>query len=128
MTIGRPLESVSFDGREFACLGDGAADMTNGGFTGERQSHGSAKSSTNVLTPITGSMPDQPIAIDIDGDDLQFLLALKNSGRTDIQVVWTYAPGVSYSAACSISGELTYQAMTASANVSWAWDGVANKL
>ena len=128
MIAGAPMQSISVLGREYQCAGDGAGGLKQGGFDGERTPNGNAKTSRNILTPAVGMIADQAIAIDITTDDLENLISLKNSGRDDIEIVWTYFGDISYSAACSISGELTYDPMTATASLSWSWDGEADKL
>lgn len=128
MSIGAPMKTVSFNGREYKCLGDGAGALKQGGYDAERTPNGDGATSRNILTPVNGSVSDQGIEIKIDSDDLAYLIDLKNSGDLNIAVVWTYFGDISYSASCSINGELNYDPMTASTQISWAWDGVADKL
>lgn len=128
MANGAPLKSVSFNGREYRCAGDAAGAFKQGGWDGELTPNGDSTTARNILTPVVGNVPDQAVEIDITTDDLEYLISLKNSGAKNIDVVWTYFGDIAYGAACAITGELTYDPMSATAPVSWSWSGEADKL
>jgi hypothetical protein len=125
--LAAPLLSMSFNGREYQCLGDGAGGMKAGGYENEHAPNGNPATGRIIMTPTSWRLSDQGIVIDNTTDDFEFLDSLKDSGA-DIDIVWTFIGDVSYGGTGTIEGELVFDAMTASASVTCAGAGKAEKL
>jgi hypothetical protein len=107
---------------------DGAGTPKSGGYENEHAPNGNPGTGRVLMTPTSWRISDQGIVIDQATDDLQFMEALKDSGRDDIDIVWTYVSDISYGAIGCIEGELNYDAMTASASITAAGAGKAEPL
>jgi hypothetical protein len=125
--LAAPLLSMSFNGREYQCLGDGAGGMKSGGYENEHAPNGNPATGRTIMTPTSWRVPDQGIVIDITTDDFEFLESLKDSGQ-DIDIVWTFVGDISYGGTGIIEGELSYDPMTASTSITAAGAGKAEKL
>jgi hypothetical protein len=100
---GGDIRQVTIDGREFDAAAGSSWTYKLGGFDNETTINGNG-----VLTVtqrrMTAGIGDAAISIDPERGDLEFIQALKNSGRA-VPVTMTLADNSTYSGSLVVTGE-----------------------
>lgn len=126
MSIGAPPLSLSFDGREYQTVGDGAGTPEQGGLDNEWAPNGDPTSGRVIQTPTGWRYNDQGIDIDLSTDDWEYLNDKKNNGVI-MDIVITWADAV-YGGRGVIEGKFTLDKMASTASVTLAGPGQLQKL
>lgn len=120
--VGRPLESVSINGREFQCVGDAAATRKLGGYEAEWQSNGNPATGRKILTPVGWNVPGQNLVIDSGLEDQEYVQSFADSATT-ADFVFNYGGGIVYQGTGTVVEELAFDPMTATMSVSFSGPG-----
>lgn len=119
--VGGSIESVSIDGRTFPVAADAEANQKLGGFEKEQQPNGDG-SARAVLTRVTWLLDGLTVQIDPDRADQEFLQEQSDS-KKNVNIVVTYASGVSYQGRGSVTGEVSVSSQSATAGITLAGPG-----
>lgn len=121
MSNGAPCQSISIDGREFPCAGDGTAQPIQGGYTGEYQPNGSPNTGRWKYTPKGWSFPGQVIEIDTSKGDIDYIEE-KIASMSDLAIVATYIDAI-VSATGRVEGDVEWSPDNATATISFKGPG-----
>jgi len=109
--VGGSIESLSIDGRTFPVAADAEANVKLGGYEKEVQPNGDG-SSRPVKSRVAWSISGVSVQVDHDRGDQEFLQGIANQNG-NVNVVITYANGISYQGRGTITGELPYNTQNA---------------
>jgi len=126
--IGRPLESVEINGREFQCVGDAAGTRDLGGYSNEYQSNGNPNTGRMIMTPKGWSVPSQGLEIDDAIGDQEYIQSYADSGAKNIDFVFNYGQGVSYQGTGGLVDTLEFDPMTGTMPTAFMGPGKLTKL
>jgi len=127
-SIGRPLESVSINGREFQTGGDAAATRDLGGFSNEYQSNGNPGTGRIIMTPKGWSIPGQALEIDDDEAAQEYIQSFADSGAKDIDLVFNFGQGTLYQGKGGLVDTMEFDPMTGLMPTSFMGPGKLTKL
>ena len=123
--IGGSIESVTFDGRNFAVAADVEAQRKLGGFENEVHANGDGTARL-IKTRVPLSFDGLTVEVDDDRGDHEFLQALAD--QTDFwPLTITYASGVTYQGTAQVVGEMQSSSQNATAAVSLMGPGILTK-
>jgi hypothetical protein len=125
--VGRPLESVQINGREFQCVGDAAGTRKRGGYENEWQPNGNQKTGRKVMTPVGWSVAGQNLAIDDAQKDQEYIQAVCDSPEP-ADFVFNYGQGIRYQGTGTLVDVLEYDPMTATMGTSFMGGGQLTQL
>ncbi len=114
--IGGPIESVTFDGREFPVAADAESQRKMGGFENEIQSNGNGTARL-IKTRVPLGIDGLTLESDDSRGDHEFIQALAN--RKDyFAVAITYSSGITYQGIAQIVGDIQSSSQNATVAVS----------
>jgi len=120
--IGRPLESVAINGREFQCVGDAAGTRKLGGYEAEWQSNGNPATGRKILTPVGWKVSGQNIEIDSAEEAQEYVQSYADSAEL-VDLVFNYGGGIVYQGTGTIVEALEFDPMTGTMGVSFEGPG-----
>jgi len=123
--VGGSVESISFDGREFAVTADSDVSIKVGGFENEPSANGNGTARL-LKTRVTWSVSGANLEVDHSNDDLNFLQERADSkSYSDFTITMT--DGTTYQGEGCIQGELAGSSASAAASVNFGGPGKLTK-
>lgn len=121
MSNGAPCLSLSIDGREFQCAGEGTAQPVQGGYTGELSPNGNPNTARWKYTPKGWSFPGQTIEIDTANADVDYIEE-KISTMADLDIVAYYNDAI-LSGRGRVEGDVEWSPDNATATIAFKGPG-----
>ena len=124
-SVGGSIESVTFDGREFAVAADAEAQRKLGGWENEVQMNGNG-TARMVKTRAPLSIDGLTLDTDDDRGDQEFIQELAD--RNDFfPIAITFASGITYQGTAQITGDLQASSQSAMTTVNIMGPGQLTK-
>ena len=127
MTKGRPLKNVSMNGREFRTPGDAAGTRSLGGMTNEVKLNGDNETARVTQTPTAWAITGQPVQVDDDLGEQEFVQGLVDSGIT-VDFVFDFGNGYRYQAKGTIVEALELDMMERLMTLNFSGPGKMKKI
>lgn len=125
MPVGGSIESISFDGREFAVAADNEGQLYIGGYENESLPNGNETARLIKSRKLCGINGLQ-ISVDFSLGDPEFLQDLADLKTYKVLAV-TLADGSTYQCSAQISGELQFSTQSSTASISFSGPGKMTK-